>query len=64
MRFGAAVVCGARERGHPVRIALSLGAGITIGLGTATPALAANQALMINGIGDHGAVLILQVCKN
>ena len=47
-----------------MRIALSLGAGITIGLGTATPALAANQALMINGIGDHGAVLILQVCKN
>ncbi len=39
-----------------MRIALSLGAAITIGLGTATPALAANQALMINGIGGGAAL--------
>ena len=39
-----------------MRAVVSVGAAIAIGLGSATPALAANQALMINGIGGGAAL--------
>ncbi len=39
-----------------MRIVVSLGAAIAIGVGSATPALGANQALMINGIGGGAAL--------
>lgn len=39
-----------------VRAVVSLGAAVAIAVGAATPALAANQALMINGIGGGFAL--------
>ena len=39
-----------------MRVVVTLGAAVAIGLGAATPAVAANQALMINGIGGGAAL--------